>query len=221
MGADAMSIRVLVLAVVLGVFMSTGAAAGVGNPYVGSVIGANSEDASLFILPDGSGPSFMEAVGYGGHTIDARIIVSLVDEYFDPIPYFPREDIWLAPEVGGVFFCNHISNGGFYCDAATDEYGLAYFILPLAGGGWSIWPPYVYLNGERAVHPTGMTHPPVSMRFNSADINADGRVDLIDISRFAYDYLFGYHYRCDFHWDGVLNVADVALLASGVGANCE
>ena len=89
------------------------------------------------------------------------------------------------------------------------------------GSGWSEGPLWLYLNGNRATDPDQFEHPPLNMRFNSADISGDGTVNLTDIALFATDFYGQYHYRSDFYWDGNLNLSDLGLLASSMGVECE
>jgi hypothetical protein len=37
---------------------------------------------------------------------------------------------------------------------------------------------------------------------------------------FTMDYEGGYAWRSDFHWDGTLNLSDVVLLSTSLGAGC-
>jgi hypothetical protein len=69
--------------------------------------------------------------------------------------------------------------------------------------------------------PNWVVHPPVPLRFNSADINADGVINLSDVAIFAGDYFGAYHYRSDFWWDGNLNLSDIAKMVPAFGINCE
>lgn len=78
------------------------------------------------------------------------------------------------------------------------------------GGGSSEGPLWFYLYGQRANYTEAGQVPPVAIRFNSADLNADGVVDLADMPLFAGDFL----------WDGVLNLSDVPTLATGLGSSC-
>jgi hypothetical protein len=60
----------------------------------------------------------------------------------------------------------------------------------------------------------------MALHFNSADINADGTVNLSDVGEFATYFSGGYNYVADFFFDGILNLPDVGLLATGVGGSC-
>lgn len=202
--------------------ISTAAVLGdTGVPFVGWITMDPGQEVSLFVLPDGSGPPLTEARFFGGQAVDATIAVGVVDIVGLPITLFPWEDIWLDAETLTASRCHAHANGGFCSDNSTNAQGETFFATSLAGGGWTEGPVWVYLNGSRAMHPDEHIHPPVALRFNSADINADEVVNLVDISLFASDYFGGYHYRSDYNWDGTLNLLDIGLLATGLAASCD
>ena len=157
---------------------------------------------------------------FGGQPANARVDVFLVSYDWDPVPDFPMEDMWLDPEASTDLVCPGFSPWGFFPDQNTNVNGETHFENPLNGGGWTEGPVWFYLIGVRGATPEQVEFPPIPIRFNSPDINADGIVDLVDISLFATDYFGDYHYRCDYHWDGFLNLSDVAMLASGLGVAC-
>ncbi len=216
-----------VFALVFGLVACIGgsATATIPYPYVEWISEANTEEVSIFILPDGSGPALTEAMAYGGQTMDATISLRLIDCFHDPIATFPWEDIWIETEVETSISCPSLSPGVFHPDGPTNASGEGTFSLPLSGGGWTEGPIWVYVLGNRALYAIDCSsdteHPPLSLRFNSADINGDGTVDLADVSLFAGDYFGEYQYRSDFFWDGVLNLSDLAPMASGFGITCE
>ena len=220
-GSEEMFSRTFFFVLILAAISCTAGMADTGVPWVGWVTPANLEEASLFVLPDGSGPPLTEARYFGGDSADASIEVGLIDVYGNPIASFPWEDIWLDPETDNAYPCNAHGYGGFAADSNTDANGVTTFATSLAGGGWTEGPIWVYLNGSRAMYPDWIVHPPVPSRFNSADINGDGLVNLTDVALFAGDYFGSYHYRSDFWWDGVLNLADIAKMAPAYGLSCE
>jgi len=197
------------------------ALADAGVPYVGWISPASQQEVSLFVLPDGSGPPLTEARQYGGQPVDGTIVIALIDVLGYVIPYFPAEDLWLDAETTTYSQCLFVAPGGFRPDGDTDVNGETVFATPLSGGGWTEGPVWVYVNGNRAFHPDDGELLPVPLRFNSADINDDGDVDLEDVGLFSIDYHGAYHYRCDFLCDGVLDLGDIGMLARGMGAKCE
>ena len=58
------------------------------------------------------------------------------------------------------------------------------------------------------------------LKFNSPDINSDGIVNLIDVAILASDYFSGYAFRCDLSGDGVLNLVDIPLFDRYMGSQC-
>ncbi len=189
-----------------------------GIPYVWQIT-PHAEDVSLFVLPDDSGPPLTQAMTFGGQVIDASIDITLTDLYGAPVANFPFEDMWLDTETITGGRCP--GYGHFSPDTSTDYNGLASFTTALGGGGWTEGPMWFYLNGDRARHPDGWQHPPITLRFNSADLNHDGSVNLSDIAIFAADLYGPYHYRSDFFWDRTINLTDVVKMASGLGHNCQ
>ena len=198
---------------------STFRAADAGIAYVGQITVTNTEEVSLFILPDGSGQPFTQAMAFGGRITDASITLLLTGFDGSPIAYVPRDDMWLDAESTTDSHCPDYAH--FSPDGHTDKSGQTSFVAPLTGGGWSEGPAWVYLYGIRSAPPTAGEHPPVQLRFNSADIDGDGNINLTDVSAFSRDFHGSYHYRSDFHWDGLLNLADVAKMASGLGHDCQ
>ena len=198
---------------------STFRTADAGLAYVGQITVINTEEISLFILPDGSGQQLTQAMVFGGQITDASITLLLTGFDGSPVAYFPREDIWLDAESMTDSHCPDYVH--FSPDGNTDINGLTSFAASFDGGGWSEGPAWVYLQGIRSAHPTAGEHPPVQLRFNSADIDGDGYINLTDVTVFSTDFYDTYHYRSDFHWDGLLDLADVAKMASGLGHDCQ
>jgi hypothetical protein len=190
-----------------------------GIAYVGQITVTNTEEISLFILPDGSGQGFTQAMAFGGQITDASITLLMTEFNGTPVPYFPGQDIWLDAESTTDSHCPDYAQ--FSPDGNTDINGQTSFTASLTGSGWSEGPVWVYHEGARSAHPTAGEHPPVQLRFNSADIDGDGNINLTDVAAFSTDFFGSYHYRSDFHWDGQLNLADVAKMASGFGHDCQ
>jgi hypothetical protein len=173
----------------------------------------------LFNLPNGAGSAFTAAATWDGVTpglgtavVDATITVTLIDGGDVPVANFPREDLWLESQDGGMAFCT----GGTNADGETDVTGTTTFTFPLAAGGASQAVTLVMVNGAALTSNSGL---PLS--FNSADISSDGKVNLSDVPLFAGDFFGGLNpFRSDLKYDGVVNLSDVVRLAQGVGAQC-
>ncbi len=188
-----------------------------GLPYVDTITAPNTEEVSLFILPDATGSPLASAQTFGGASTDARLTVRVVGADGVAIPYFPFDDLWLDSEATTQHSC---VPRGFVGDDNSNINGEVAFANPLAGGGWSEGPIWLYIYGVKALDLELVEVPPVAIRFNSADINADGVVDMADLPLFASDYYGPYAYRSDFHWDGVVNLSDLAKLATSLGSSC-
>ena len=75
---------------------------------------------------------------------------------------------------------------------------------------------FVSINGTIAPEP-GLSQ----ITLVSPDLNADEVVNLVDVAIFASDFASpATTRRSDFAWDGILNLADVSILAWHLGAAC-
>jgi hypothetical protein len=133
----------------------------------------------------------------------------------DPVPDFPREDMWLMDEAGDLALCS----GGTLPDDDTDDQGRAFWTGTLKMGG-SFEPGggnrlAIFVNGWELNSP-GLDE----LRFNSADFDGNRTVNLTDVVIFTEGYFGPYDYACDFRYDGTVNLSDLALMASAVGAVC-
>ena len=169
---------------------------------------------TLLVLPDGSGLPFTEARDASGNPVDATITMHLREPgpYALPIVNFPKEDIWLEVDDDGLARCYGVGTG---MDDNTDVNGMGRWTAPLKVGGYSDSVVRVMVNGSALTSNEGH-----AFRFNSPDIDGSFRVDLGDVTAFAIDYYSGYHFRSDFSSDGVIDLADVAILAQHIGAQC-
>lgn len=167
---------------------------------------------SLFNLPNGGGKAFTEAQVPGGAIVDATIEVVIRDGNNNVIAGFPGEDLWLESADGGMVACI----GGTTADGDTDANGLTDWTNALNAGGSSEALCYIMVSGD-ALTSVGSE---MALHFNSADINADGTVNLSDVGEFATYFSGAYSYVADFFFDGILNLPDVGLLATGVGGSC-
>lgn len=190
----------------------TTAVADVGGPY-GEYYMAYSgpETLTLMVAPDGSGRSFDEAFLPWGNTEDATITLELKNANWEPVANFPREDLWLEAQNGGLIPCV----GGTIADANTDAFGITWWQNPVLGGGSSEPLTIVLVNGAPIELTTG-----VNLRFNSPDINGDLVVNLIDVALFSQDFFGAYDFRADFHRDGIINLQDLATFAQAYGGTC-
>ncbi len=192
--------------------LATGVQAGVGGPYGEySMEYQGTETLTLFVVPDGSGETFDRAfLPYGGQA-DATITLWLLDANYDPLPNFPREDMWLVSVDGGLIPCP----AGSIADANTDSQGTTRWTQPLHAGGHSEGLTEVRVNGSMLESTTG-----VRLGFNSPDINGDLTVNLTDVQIFTTDFYADFDFRSDFHRDGSVNLSDLAEMAHAFGASC-
>lgn len=186
--------------------------ADIGGPY-GDYIMAypGPETLTLLVRPDGGGRSFDDALLPWGDTADATITLVLRNANGDPVPDFPREDMWLVSDDDGLVPCV----SGTIADANTDAAGMTQWQNPLFGGGYSEALTEVRVNGAPIELTIG-----VHLSFNSPDINGDLVVNLTDVALFAMDFFGDYQFRSDFFRDGQINLQDLATFAPAYGATC-
>lgn len=169
---------------------------------------------SLFNLPNGDGSDFTGCQLADGSYADGSITIVVRDGNNDIIAGFPAEDIWLASVDGGMVPCV----GGSIADADTDADGETEWSNAMNAGGSSMANCAVMISGDQVTGGVGGSV--FALHFNSADMNADGAVDLADVGAFAGVFFGAYDYSADFFADGQLNLADVGRLAVGVGGSC-
>ncbi len=168
-------------------------------------------DATLLVVPDGSGASFTEARDPDGTLVDATITLVVLDNGDNPVYLFPAEDLWLEAMDGGLVSCI----AGTIADTTTDVNGMTQWVTPLRAGGFSTEPCQVMIMGAAISIP-----PSLPIVFNSPDIDGNGTVNLTDVGFFSQDFFDDYDFRSDFQRDGVLNLADVYWLAAARGVEC-
>ena len=123
----------------------------------------------------------------------------------------PRQLVGIIEAAdGGLVYCQQ----GTCADGPTDDTGTTTWVQPPLGGGSSQAGTVVYVSGSP------LTWNILDLHFNSADLNGDLAVNLTDIGMFASDFFTYYHYRSDFHHDGVINISDLGLLAQSMQAQC-
>ena len=173
---------------------------------------------SLLSAPDGSGLPLTQAFDSTGQPVDGTITMTLYDDYppwGNPVAYFPAEDIWLADMTGSLTNCP----AGTIPDGDTDANGTTTWTRALYAGG-HIEP----AGGNQLVimvmggNIEGGDLP--DFRLNSADLNGDLVVNLTDVWHFTMGYFGPYAYTTDLHWDGAVNLSDLAELARAVGTEC-
>ena len=173
---------------------------------------------SLLCTPDGSGIPFTQAFDSTGQPVDGTITMTLYDDappWGDPVAYFPAEDIWLEDMAGSLIICP----AGTIPDGDTDANGTTTWTRALYAGG-HIEPAgsnqlFIMVMG---IHIEGGDLP--DFRLNSADLNGDLVVNLTDVAFFTMGYYGVYDYMIDLHWDGMVNLSDLAELARAIGAVC-
>lgn len=175
-----------------------------------TVIASGDQEVWLFNLPDGSGQPFTAAQLADGTQVDASITITVMDCNFDPVAYFPAEDIWLESLDGGMIPCL----GGSSADANTDAAGVTHWTQPLLACGASNANTHALVNCEPG------NNAPMPLHFTSADISGDGTVNLADVGMFSSRFFGDYDSSADFWHDGQLNLADVGRLAQGLGVSC-
>lgn len=166
------------------------------------------QTATLLVVPDGSGPPLASARTTGGLAVDATITLVLIDQCGDPIVGYPREDMWLESQDGGLMLCN----GGGAADQDTDANGQTRWMQPLRAGGHSAAPCRVVV--------VGFLIDELPLHFVSPDLNGDRVVSLMDVAQFATAYFGAYSFAADLKADGVVNLSDIAVLAGATGADC-
>jgi hypothetical protein len=168
----------------------------------------------LYNRPDGSGSMFSQARVTGGGVVDATITLNL-NVHGTPIVGVPATDIWLEVTQGSpnTFVA---CAGGTIADGPTGPDGITVWRRPLRAGGWTADKTLVTVWGIPLASNTGLL-----LRHNSADINGDGTVTLVDVPLFVADFMSGQHpLRSDLQYDGYVNLSDMPRLMSAFGSDC-
>jgi hypothetical protein len=189
------------------------ATAGIPDPTetVATMPNGTNDDLVLFVLPSGIGSGFDEAqIKNVGTVVDATIEMIVKDAFGAIVANFPAEDMWLESGDMGMVPCT----GGSAADQDTDGSGFTRWANPLNAGGNSEDVCYVYVNGQ------ALNGVPFTLAFNSADMNGDGSVNLVDVGLFSGAFFGSYTFAADFYADGALNLVDVGRLAQGLGGSC-
>lgn len=160
--------------------------------------------AVLFVTPGGNGNTLAEV----GQTLR----VTWIDDGGFPIGGVAAEDMGATLRGDGTM-CSD-----FVADGPSNANGEAVYSGGFAGGGWSqdgldMW----CTPGDLTI---SFLLEDVPIWFNSPDIDGTRRVDLADVALFAQDFTGAYHFRSDFQYDGVLDLADVGRMALHLGESC-
>lgn len=190
-------------------------------PGAGLIIEVNKaigEPISIFCVPDGSGYAISSSFAYKGGLVDPLMTVKVMDEFSRPLAGIPADKILLGPAGNKNSFCGNA--GAVVSSGSTDQDG----IIPLNGvvrGSGYVAPTgdglFVMVTDGTDVGESG----PIGVYMNSADINNDGVVDSGDMDLFNRDMGFKYNYRCDFNWDGAIDVIDQTMLSAAMGKSCN
>jgi hypothetical protein len=175
---------------------------------------------SLFNLPDGSGKPFTEMFERlaAGNTEDGTITLVVNDGLGAPVANLGFQDMWIeaAPTGGGLGLVP--CAGNLVADFNTDATGTTVWANPLFASGYSEANTIVYINGDALTSGGGAG---LAINHNSADINADGNINLTDTGFFASDLFFGpYNYRSDYNADGNINLTDAGFIGTAIGLAC-
>ncbi len=172
--------------------------------------GGGTGAVTLYVVPDGTGSVFADAKDATFAAADATVTLYLRNSVGGGIANFPAEDLELRS--AGLALCGGIA----IAEAATDANGMTVWSTALNAGGNTAGLAQVFVAGDALTSAAGM-----ELYFNSADINGDLSVDLIDVGNFSTDMNGTYDTRSDFVFDGVINLSDVGKLASAMGAACQ
>lgn len=168
----------------------------------------------MYNLPSGAGSSFTGASSTGG-AVDATVTMTVLDGGGFPVANYSAADMWLMPiaSTPPTFFA---CANGTIADINTTASGITRWVFPLRAGGWSQALTQVFINGVALTSNAGLV-----MWHNSSDLSGNGSADLEDIGLFAEDYYGGLNpFRADFFFDGSVSLADIGVLASGIGTAC-
>jgi len=139
------------------------------------------------------------------------ITLTLVDQFGDPIAFYPSEDLLLVTSGGSFIACAN----GTAANLSTDINGVTTWANPLLAGGNSPGETVTVAVAGLTLNQAGL-----DIIFNSADITGDLSSNVADLTLFSIDYNTVYNYRSDFVRDGAVNVADLTQFARGYGSSC-
>jgi len=180
-------------------------------------------DISMFQVPNGTGTPFTACFERGGAIVSAVITVTLRNAAGGPVIGYPPARIRIEHVASPLVWCAdtyyppppHAPNKA---DAPTDAAGQTTFTLAYHGGHWVIGPTYVWVWDPVSLWSRIPTS--VNVSYNSADMDGNLVVDLLDVVDFASVFFGVYHYRADFNYDQVVNLLDLAYFVPAYGMTC-
>ncbi len=153
-----------------------------------TLTGAN----GLFTCPRGDGATYQ------------YVVVTVRNAMGQPMANIPASNVIISitPQAGTIYY------GTFSIivtpvDAVTNANGQIRFTLKAATS----------IVGYVDIRATvlGIQFNAISLQCNSVDMNADGAINLSDISLFTQFYFGVYNFRADFTWDGAINLSDISI----------
>lgn len=159
----------------------------------------------------GVGATLLAARTIAGVGLNATITLTLKDGNGDPIVGYPREDLWLATSLGGLTVCTPS-----IAFANTNVLGVTTFVDAVLARGKSS-----RLLGEKTqvmIAGAPLTGSQLDILFNSADINNDNVVNLVDFAQFVAAYklvpIGGDNYYANFQYGPSVDLVDLAMFTS-------
>ncbi|MEN8008310.1 MAG: hypothetical protein ABFS42_14940 [Candidatus Krumholzibacteriota bacterium] len=225
------SLRFLLMALVLAAavfLLGAGEARGQGTPDAASsqavLMPVGSPPVSMFLVPNGTGTQLAGCYAFGGVITNVYILVTLNDVTGLPVPMVPATDVRIEELQSPLAWCANSwypppAHAPNLADGPSNAAGQTRFSLAYHGGGWVQGPTLIWV-----LEVTGAWMPiptPVTVSYNSPDINGDLAVNLTDVGLFAMDFFSAvYNYRSDFNFDGAINLTDLSMLAPNIGVTC-
>jgi len=156
----------------------------------------------------GTSKTLLQAQTVAGVVTNATITLTLKDGNGDPIFNYPFEDLWLATSLGGFTSCvPSLAN------ASTNNLGITTFVGANLGRGHSN-----RTLGETTVvmiAGTPLTGSGLAILFNSADIDNNNVVNLLDLGQFIAAYkgspIGGDNYYANYNYDASVNLLDLGV----------
>lgn len=165
---------------------------------------------SVMSTPQGLGMPLSACMAFPGvQDVDATVMLTVNDEFGDPIFAYPYSDMWIESSAKALAVCA----GGSTADRDTDILGQTVFSDELFAGGVGSGL-IIKINGQ------ALPQAPLNYLFNSPDISGDKVVNLTDFTLFVDAYFGGYIYGADLFWDGNINLSDLVFFADAYLQDC-